>query len=204
MSISQTTPDEQPPMLPPCRWPALITSPTLAKFHLVWRCLWDVVLFCSSCLFEHTLAAVCALPEYQSCRKYNVYSTIFDDLNVRHIFDQIDLYPFEVRLELYRANARIVIMPPSLSFSPPDAPAKPLATSHHFTPPRQVSARLAPLVSSPAMFLPPRWSETPVSAVSSMCEMYRRSKGLISLNMKIKSSIIFADTVDALTATFAV
>ena len=30
----------------------------------------DVRLFRSSCLFEHTLTAVCALPEYHSCRKY--------------------------------------------------------------------------------------------------------------------------------------
>ena len=72
MLILQTTPDEHPPMLPPCRWPALITLPTLGKFHLVWCRLCDIVLFRSS-LFEHTLMAVCALSEYQSCRKYNVY-----------------------------------------------------------------------------------------------------------------------------------
>ena len=49
---------------------------TLAKFQLVWRCLYDVVLFRSSCLFEHTLTAVYELPEYQYYRKYNVYSNI--------------------------------------------------------------------------------------------------------------------------------
>ena len=74
MLISQTTPDEHPPTPPPCRWPALITSPTLAKFQLVWRRLCDVLF--RSCLVEHTLTAVCALPEYQSRRKYNIY-TIF-------------------------------------------------------------------------------------------------------------------------------
>ena len=64
--ISQTTPDEHPPMPPPCGTPALITLHTLANFQLVWRCLCDVVLFRSSCLFEHTLTAVCVLPEDQS------------------------------------------------------------------------------------------------------------------------------------------
>ena len=50
----------------------LCTVATLAKFLLVWCRLRDV-LFRSPCLFEHTLTAVCALPEYQSCRKYNVF-----------------------------------------------------------------------------------------------------------------------------------
>ena len=64
--ISQTTPDEHPLTPPPCRWAALNTLPALAKFQLVWRRLRDVVPFRSSCLFEHILIAVCALPEYQS------------------------------------------------------------------------------------------------------------------------------------------
>ena len=92
MLISQTTPEEYPSSPPPCRWPALITLPNIAKFQLAWRRLCDVVLFRSSCLFEHTLTAVCALLEYQSCRKHNVYSNICEHLNVLHIFDQIDLY----------------------------------------------------------------------------------------------------------------
>ena len=46
---------------PPCRWPVLITSPTLAKFQLVWRRLCDVVLF-PSYLVEDTLTVVCVLP----------------------------------------------------------------------------------------------------------------------------------------------
>ena len=65
-------PDEHPPTPTPSRWPALITFPTLAKFHLVWRRLCDVPF--PSCLFEHTLTAVCVLPEYQSSRKYNTNS----------------------------------------------------------------------------------------------------------------------------------
>ena len=35
MLISRARPDEHPPTPPPCRWPALITLPTLAKFQLV-------------------------------------------------------------------------------------------------------------------------------------------------------------------------
>ena len=56
-------PDEHPPtpLLRHC--PALLTLPHLAKFQLVWRHLCDVVLS-PSCLFEHTLTAVCVLPEY--------------------------------------------------------------------------------------------------------------------------------------------
>ena len=74
--ISQTTPDAHPPTPLPCRWPALVTLATLAKFLIAWRRLCDVVLFRSSCLFERTLSAVCALPEHQCRRKYNVYSSV--------------------------------------------------------------------------------------------------------------------------------
>ena len=77
MLISRTRHDEHPPTAPSCQWPALITLPTLAKFQLVWRRLCDAVLFrSSSCLFEHTLTAVCILSEYQPGRKYNVHSFI--------------------------------------------------------------------------------------------------------------------------------
>ena len=43
MLIYQTTADEHPPTPPRCRWPVLITSPTLARFQIVWRRLCDVV-----------------------------------------------------------------------------------------------------------------------------------------------------------------
>ena len=71
--FSQMTPDGHPPTPPPCRCPALITLPALAKSQLLWRRLCDV-LFPSSCLVEHTLTAVCVLPEYQRGRKYNDHS----------------------------------------------------------------------------------------------------------------------------------
>ena len=46
--FSQTTPDEHPPTPPPCRWPSIITLPTLAKFQLVWRRLCEALLSSSS------------------------------------------------------------------------------------------------------------------------------------------------------------
>ena len=69
MLFSQTTPDEHLSTLPPYRWPALITLRTLAKFQLVKHRIYHVVLFRSSCLFEHTLTAVCVLPEYRFDRR---------------------------------------------------------------------------------------------------------------------------------------
>ena len=75
MLFSRTTPDGHPPMPPPCRWPALITLPTLAKFELVWRRRCDVALF-PSCLVEHIFTAGCVLLEYQTGRKYSVHSYI--------------------------------------------------------------------------------------------------------------------------------
>ena len=45
-----------------------------------------------------------------------------DHLTVFYILDQTDLYRFEVRLELYGANDRVVVRPPSLSPSHPPTP----------------------------------------------------------------------------------
>ena len=72
--LQQTMPDEHPPTPPPTRW-QVITLPHLAKFQLVWRRMCDVLF--PSCLFEHTLTAVCVLPEDQSGRKYNIHSYIW-------------------------------------------------------------------------------------------------------------------------------
>ena len=95
----------------------------LAKFQLVWsRLCCDVVLFRSSCLFEHTFTAVRALPEYQSVLNIRCFQTFCDHLNVFFIFDQTDLYRFEIRLELCGANARLVGSHPSLSPSHPPTP----------------------------------------------------------------------------------
>ena len=74
-------------------------SPSLSSFDAAS----DVVLFRFYFLFEHTITAVCAPPEYQPCRKYSLMyiQKKCDHLrNVLYIFDQTDLYRFEVRLEL--------------------------------------------------------------------------------------------------------
>ena len=116
------------------------------QFQLVWRRLCDVM-FRFSCLFEHTLTAVCALPKYQSCREYNAYANCLSHLNVLYNFDQPDLYRFEVRLELYGANAHLVVSPPSLSLS--HTPRRHRQADDQLSllyPPRQVSDHLAPLV----------------------------------------------------------
>ena len=97
------------------------------------------VLLRSSCLFERTLTAVCALPEYQSCLVNIIcIQTFCDDLNIHYIFDRTDLYRFEVNLRREDPPLRLSSFP--LYLSPPDATAKPMPSSHHFTPPRQVSA----------------------------------------------------------------
>ena len=101
--ISQMTPDEHPPTPPPCRGPGLITLPTLAKF-------------------EHTLTAVCVLPEHQSVVNMMCIQTFCGHLNILYIFDQTDLHRFEVRLELSDANARLVASPPLVSPSHPPTP----------------------------------------------------------------------------------
>ena len=124
MWFSQTTPDEHPPTPPPCRRPALITLRTLTKFQLVCRHLCDVVLFCSSCLFECTLTAVCALPGYRSGHKYNIHTYILSPYKRRSYF-RPDSHRFEVTLELYEydgANARLIV---GLSLSPSHPPSPP-------------------------------------------------------------------------------
>ena len=73
MFIFQTAPDEDPrrhrladgELSSLCR-----PSPSFSSFGAAS----DGVMFRSSCLFEQTLTAVWALPEYQNCCKYNAYS----------------------------------------------------------------------------------------------------------------------------------
>ena len=48
--------------------------------------------------------------------------TFCEHLTVLHIFDETDLYRFEVRPEIYAANARLIVSPPSLSPSHPPTP----------------------------------------------------------------------------------
>ena len=120
MLISQTTPDEHPLMPPPCRWPTLITLPTLAKFQLVGN---TSVMLCYSApaCSSTTLRPSVHNPSTSLVVNIMCTQTFCDHLNL-HIFDQTDLYRFEGRLELYGANARVVISPPSLSPSHPWTP----------------------------------------------------------------------------------
>ena len=141
-TFSQRTPDEHPPTRLPCRWPALITLPTLAKFQLVWRRF--VMLCCSLPASSNTSLRPSVCYPSISLVVNKVCIRIFcDHLNALYIFDPTCI----VLNSGWSATARmprLVVSPPSLS--PPDATAKSMATSHHFTPPRQVSAGLAPLV----------------------------------------------------------
>ena len=183
MLIFQTKPDEHPPTPPPCRWPALITLPTLAKFQLVWRRL-CYVLF-RSCLFEHTLTAVCALPKYQSVLNVMCMQTFCDHLHVVYIFNQTDLYRFEVRLELYGANARLVVSPSSLSPSHPPTPPPSrwpaLTTLPPITKFQLVWRRLCEaLLSSSSLD-----GQKHPSLLSRLCRKCRRYKG-VAVSMKIK------------------
>ena len=53
---------------PPSRWPALTTSPSLAKFHLVWRRLCEALLSSSSLAGEKHLSLLSRL--YLKCRRH--------------------------------------------------------------------------------------------------------------------------------------
>ena len=108
----------------------------------------NAVLFRSSYLFERTLTAFCALRECRPGRKDHMrtYNTC-NHINVVRIFDQTCI----VLKPGWSPSSTTARMPASLLVFPclsliPDATAKLIASSHHFTPPRQISTRLAPLV----------------------------------------------------------
>ena len=85
---------------------------------------------------------------------YPSISLVVNTMYIRIICDHLKvLYIFDPTCIVLKSGwsctapmPRLVVGPPSLSLSPPDATPKPMASSHHFTPPRQVSARLAPIV----------------------------------------------------------
>ena len=129
-------------------------------------------------------------------------STFCEHLNVLYIFDQTDLYRLEVRLELYGANARLIVSSPCLSLSHPPTPPpsrwpglttfiphRQVLRSHQFTPHRQVLARwrrlCEALLSSSSLA-----GQKQPSLLSRPCLKCRRYTGRFALNMKIKSSII--------------
>ena len=153
MLISQTTPDAHPPTPLPCRWPALVTLATLAKFLIAWRRLCDVVLFRSSCRFEHTLTAVRAPPGYQSYRKYHAYSIVVNILTPFLVSNRL-IYLFWSQAGDYAANANLTVSPRSLSMSHPPtlSPSRwPALTSL----PLVAKFQLIYRPSSEALFSPP-------------------------------------------------
>ena len=145
MLFSLTTPDEHPPTPPPCRWPALSLYPPSPSFSSFGAA--SVMLCCSPPPGSSSTPfrpSVC-YPS-NSLVVTRVYIRIFcDHLNVFYIFDPTCMvksgWSSTVRMPAPRRQSSFPV-----SLSSPDATAKPAASSHHFTPPRQVSARLAPLV----------------------------------------------------------
>ena len=99
---------------------------------------------------------------WKSDRRLPAVSCLENVSNVRTIRH----FPPDTTLPWSRAWAQRCERPPDrsssfpVSVSPPDATAKPVARFHHFTLPRQVSGRLAPLVWSFVVFFLPRWSES--------------------------------------------
>ena len=86
------------------------------------------VLFRSSYLFEHTLTPSVHYPPSISLAVNIMYiQTFCGHLHVLYIFDPTYSYRFEVgfevRLELKRANAHLIVSPPSLSPSHPPKPS---------------------------------------------------------------------------------
>ena len=144
----------------------------------------------SSCFVEHTLKAVCVLPEYQPGRKYNTHSYLCGHLNVLYVFDPTCI----VLMSGWSSTARmprLVVSPASLSLSLPDA-TRPMTSSLHFTPPiakfQLARRRLCEALLSSSL----------VRNTSFCCLVYeicRRYEGRFALNnvMKIKSVVTFAD-----------
>ena len=98
-------------------------------------------------------------------------------------------------------NAHLIVSPPSLSPShsptPPPSRWPALATLPPLAKFQLVWRRLCAALLSSSLA-----GEKHPSLLSRL--KYRRYNGRLALNFWIKSSTVFADTVDALTATFAV
>ena len=130
--------------------------------------------------------------------------TFCGHLNVLYILNQADLYRFEAKLELYGVNARLAICLPSFSPSYPPTPT-PSRWPARTTLPSIAKFRLVwrrlcqALLSSSSLD-----GQKHPSLLSRLCPKCQGYKGRFALNVNIKLSFIFADTVDALTATLVV
>ena len=107
--------------------------------------------------------------------------------------DPTDLYRFDVRLELYGANARLVVGPPPLSPSLPPTLSPSRWSALIILPPlakfQLIWRRLCEALLSSSSLDGQKHASLP----SRLCLKCRRCK--FALNM-IESSIIFADTMD--------
>ena len=188
--ISQTTPDEHLSTPPPCRWPTLTTLPTLTKFSP-----FDAA---SEMLCRSAPPAGSSTPLRPSVLYLSISIVVnitciqifCDHLNVIYIFDQTHLYRFELRLELYIANVRVVGGSlPSLSPSHPPTPPPSRWSAFTILPPLAkfpfVWCRLCEALLS-SSYLASQKHQSLLSRLSLKC---RRYKGCFALNMKIKSSI---------------
>ena len=161
--FSKTMPDDLPPTPLPCRWPALVTLPTLAKVQLI---LAPPVM----CCFPPASSSTPLWPSV--C--YPSISLVVSIMYIRIFCHQLSaLYSFDSTCIVLKSGwsstariTRLVVSPPSLS---PSAPP---------TPPPSRWPALTTLPPSPSFSsfgaacvkfccLPPRWSEIPVSSVSS-------------------------------------
>ena len=98
--FSRTAPDDHPPTLPPCRWPAPITLLTPTTFQLVGRHL-RYAFFARAAPWS----ARSVLHEDRITRKYYAYSYMLDHTYSSPSYCRPDLYRFEVRMELYDGPA---------------------------------------------------------------------------------------------------
>ena len=124
-----------------------------------------------------------------------------EHLNVLNIFDQTCIVLKSGWSSTARMPASSLVLFPCLHLNPRRHRQADGQLSSLYPPSPSFSSFGAACVKL-FVFLFLRWSETSVSAVSSSLKC-RRCKGRFALNMKIKSSIILAETVDALKATFA-
>ena len=118
MLVSQTTTDEHPPTPPPCRWPALISLPTLAKVHLVWRRLCELCCSLSPASSNTPLRPSVCHPSISLVVNIMFIRIFCEHLNVLYVF-----YPTCIVLKSgWSSTACLVVSPPSLSHSIPPPP----------------------------------------------------------------------------------
>ena len=115
--FSQTTPDEHSLNAPPCRWPALINLPTLAKFQLVWRRLCVVVVLLCSSSSTPLRPSVC-YPNINMVVSIMYIRICCDHLNTLYIFDPTRVVLSQARALRRDCRASSLVILPSLPLTP--------------------------------------------------------------------------------------